>query len=56
LILEGNARVEQPRLTAVGKKNWIFIGPAECGQRSAILFTRIEACRERGGHLRTAVE
>jgi hypothetical protein len=35
----------QPRPTAAGKKNWIFIGHAECGQRSAILFTLIEACR-----------
>jgi transposase len=36
------------RPTAVGKKNWLFIGEAEAGQRSAILFTIIEACRSRG--------
>ena len=35
------------RPTAVGKKNWLFIGQAEAGQRSAILFTIIEACRHR---------
>jgi transposase len=33
------------RPTAVGKKNWLFIGDAKAGQRSAILFTIIENCR-----------
>ncbi len=36
------------RPTAIGKKNWLFIGEAEAGQRSAVLFTIIEACRRRG--------
>jgi transposase len=36
------------RPTAVGKKNWLFIGDAEAGERSAIMFTLIEACRRRG--------
>ena len=36
------------RPTAIGKKNWLFIGEAEAGQRGAILFTLIEACRSRG--------
>jgi transposase len=36
------------RPTAVGKKNWLFIGEAEAGQRSAILFTIIENCRRLG--------
>jgi len=36
------------RPTAIGKKNWLFIGEAEAGPRSAILFTIIEACRSRG--------
>ncbi len=35
------------RPTAIGKKNWLFIGEAEAGQRSAILFTFLEACRTR---------
>ena len=35
------------RPTAVGKKNWLFIGEAEAGERSAILYTIIEACRRR---------
>lgn len=36
------------RPTAIGKKNWLFIGEAEAGQRSAILYTIIEACRNQG--------
>ena len=33
------------RPTAIGKKNWLFIGEAQAGQRSAILYTLIESCR-----------
>ena len=36
------------RPTAVGKKNWLFIGDAQAGQRSAIIYTLIESCRRRG--------
>jgi transposase len=36
------------RPTAVGKRNWLFIGEAEAGQRSAILYTIIESCRRHG--------
>jgi hypothetical protein len=36
------------RPTAIDKKNRLFIGEAEAGKRSAILFTLIEACRTRG--------
>lgn len=36
------------RPTAVGKKNWLFIGDANAGQRGAILYTIVESCRRRG--------
>lgn len=36
------------RPTALGKKNWLFIGDAEAGDRGAILYTVIESCRRRG--------
>lgn len=36
------------RPTAIGKKNWLFIGEAEAGERSAVLYTVIENCRRRG--------
>ena len=44
-----NNRVENAiRPTAVGKKNWLFIGEAEAGHRGAILYTIVESCRRRG--------
>jgi transposase len=36
------------RPSAVGKKNWLFFGDAEAGQRGAILYTLVESCRRRG--------
>jgi transposase len=36
------------RPTAIGKKNWLFIGEAGAGQRGAIIYTLIESCRRRG--------
>ena len=36
------------RPTALGKKNWLFFGDADSGERSAILYTIIECCRRRG--------
>ncbi len=35
------------RPTAIGKRNWLFIGEAEAGNRSAILYTIVECCRRR---------
>jgi transposase len=44
-----NNQVENAiRPTAIGKKNWLFIGGADAGQRSAIIYTLIENCRRRG--------
>jgi transposase len=36
------------RPTALGKKNWLFIGEEQAGDRSAIIYTVIESCRRRG--------
>src|ERR1051326_3933662 len=36
------------RPTALGKKNWLFVGEAGAGERSAIVYTVIESCRRRG--------
>lgn len=36
------------RPTAVGKKNWLFFGEADAGERGAIIYTIIECCRRRG--------
>jgi transposase len=35
------------RPTALGKKNWLFIGEAGAGQRGAVIYTVIESCRRR---------
>ena len=44
-----NNRVENAiRPTALGKKNWLFIGEAQAGERGAILYTVVESCRRRG--------
>jgi transposase len=36
------------RPTAVGKKNWLFIGHSDAGERGAVLYTIVESCRRRG--------
>jgi hypothetical protein len=33
------------RPTAIGKKNWLFVGDSQAGQWAAILYTIIESCR-----------
>ncbi len=35
------------RPTALGKKNWLFVGEAKAGDRGAIIYTLIESCRRR---------
>lgn len=37
------------RPTAVGKKNWLFVGGETTGQRGAIIYTMVE-CAKRHGH------
>ena len=36
------------RPTAVGKKNWLFFGAPEAGERSAIIYTLMENCKREG--------
>lgn len=44
-----NNRVENAiRPTAIGKKNWLFFGAPNSGERSAILYTVLESCKRRG--------
>lgn len=45
--IDNNLVENSIRPTAIGKKNWLFFGDAEAGQRSAILYTIIESCRRR---------
>lgn len=48
LEIDNNIVENAIRPTAVGKKNWLFIGAANAGQRGAILYTLVESCRRRG--------
>ena len=44
-----NNRIENAiRPTAVGKKNWLFVGGEDTGERSAILYTIIESAKRHG--------
>lgn len=45
LEIDNNLVENAIRPTALGKKNWLFIGEAAAGDRSAILYTIIESCR-----------
>jgi transposase len=36
------------RPTALGKKNWLFFGDANAGERSAVIYSIIESCRRNG--------
>ena len=46
--IDNNLTENAIRPSAVGKKNWLFIGDAGAGQRSAIIYSIIESCRRRG--------
>jgi transposase len=48
LEIDNNLVENVIRPTAVGKKNWLFFGAANAGERSAIIYTIIESCRRRG--------
>jgi transposase len=47
LEIDNNLVENAIRPTAVGKKNWLFVGEAGAGQRGAIIYTLIESCRRR---------
>jgi transposase len=47
LEIDNNLIENSIRPTALGKKNWLFVGEAAAGQRSAIIYTVIENCRRR---------
>lgn len=48
LEIDNNLVENAIRPTALGKKNWLFFGHAQAGERSAIIYTLIESCRRRG--------
>jgi len=48
LEIDNNLVENAIRPTAVGKKNWLFIGEAEAGHRSALVYTIVASCRQHG--------
>jgi hypothetical protein len=46
--IDNNLAENVIRPTAIGKKNWLFIGAEGAGQNSAILFTLVAECRRLG--------
>ena len=46
--IDNNLVENSIRPTAVGKKNWLFIGDKEAGWRSAVIYSIITSCRNRG--------
>jgi transposase len=46
--LDNNLVENAIRPTALGKKNWLFFGSAEAGQRSAVMYTLVANCRLHG--------
>jgi len=46
--IDNNLVENSIRPTAIGKKNWLFVGEADAGERGAIIYTLIECCRRRG--------
>lgn len=39
---DANLTEDAIRPTAIGKKNWMFVGGEETGERSAVIYTMIE--------------
>jgi transposase len=48
LEIDNNLTENAIRPSAVGKKNWLFIGHPEAGWRAAVIYTLIASCRRHG--------
>jgi transposase len=48
LELDNNLTENAIRPSAVGKKNWLFIGHPEAGWRSAVIYSMVVSCQRRG--------
>jgi len=56
LEIDNNLTENAIRPSAIGKKNWLFIGHPDAGWRSAVIYSIVVSCRRRGiepwGYLR----
>jgi len=48
LEIDNNLTENAIRPSAVGKKNWLFIGHPQAGWRSAVIYSIVVSCRRRG--------
>jgi hypothetical protein len=48
LEIDNNLIENAIRPSALGKKNWMFIGHPEAGERSAVIYTLLGSCRRHG--------
>ena len=46
--LWSNSTENAIRGSAVGKKNYLFVGHPDAGERAAIIYSLVESCRRRG--------
>jgi hypothetical protein len=60
VALDNNMVENAIRPTAIGKKNWLFMGTKESGHRSAVMYTLVQSCRiigvEPSAYLRDVLE
>ena len=48
LEIDNNLIENAIRPSAIGKKNWLFIGHPTAGERSAVIYTLLGSCRRQG--------
>jgi hypothetical protein len=48
LEIDNNEIENSIRPSAVGKRNWMFIGHPDAGERSAVIYTLLGSCRRHG--------
>jgi hypothetical protein len=48
LEIDTNLIENSIRPSALGKKNWLFVGHPEAGERSAVIYTLLGSCRRHG--------
>ncbi len=48
LEIDNNLIENAIRPSAIGKKNWLFVGHPEAGERSAVIYTLLGSCRRHG--------
>jgi transposase len=48
LEIDSNLIENSIRPSALGKKNWLFVGHPEAGERSAVIYTLLGSCRRHG--------